>query len=110
MNQSVILKADRPRGLRYSTSAFCKVEEITGKTIFELNEGAGMIEMRAMLYCGLYWEDKQLTLEDTGEIMDVILQNDDIEYLSEKIAQAVEMATGNNRKTGKKHKKGKRNH
>ena len=102
MKQGVFINADKPRNLRYNTSAFCKIEEITGKTVFELNEGAGMTEMRAMLYCGLYWEDNSLTLDGAGEVMDAILQNDDVEYLSEKIAEAVELAMGEKETKGKK--------
>jgi len=102
MKRDVLIYADKERRLRFNTTAFCTLEEITGKTVFELNEGAGMREMRAMLYCGLYWEDKELTIEGTGEVMDVILREKDVDYLSEKLGEALELAIGDKETKEKK--------
>lgn len=106
--QGIPIKADRPRTLRYSTNAFCVMEELTGKAVMELNNGAGIIEIRAMLYSGLYWEDKELTLEDAGDILDVFISNDNLDYITEKLGEAIERALGENPKPGKKFKKKKR--
>jgi hypothetical protein len=103
--QSIMIKADRPRGLRFSTTAFCKLEDLTGKSTSELNEGAGMQELRAMVYCGLYWEDKNLTLEDAGDIMDIIMQNQGIDYLSDNLGKAIELALGQGKENKFKKKK-----
>ncbi len=53
-------QADKQRRLRFDTNAFCMLEEITGKTVTERgNDKSGIPEVRAMLYCGLYWDDDQ---------------------------------------------------
>lgn len=89
-----MIQADKQRRIRFDTNAFCMMEEITGKSLAELNERAGIRDIRAMLFCGLYWEDDQLTLEHTGEILDIIMQTNGLEEVTKKLGNALEAATG----------------
>lgn len=98
MNRAVMIEADKARNLRFGTNALCQMEEMTGKSVNQLNESAGMKELRIMMYCGLRWEDKELTIEKTGEIMDEIMSKHGIDYLSEKIGKAMELAIPNGKK------------
>jgi len=100
--KSIILRADKARNLRYSTNAFCKMEEMTGKPVTQLAENAGMSDLRVMLFCGLYWEDNDLTEEKAGDIMDIVMQNHGIDELTDKISKAMELAMGEKKVLGKK--------
>jgi len=106
--QGVLIKADKQRLLRYGTNAFCVMEELTGKSVMELNNGAGLLEIRAMLYSGLCWEDKELTLDKAGDILDEFIRKDELDYITEKIGEATEQALGAKKAKGKKFKKKKR--
>jgi len=98
-----MIQADKQRRLRFDTNAFCLMEEITGKPMTELNQRAGIRDIRAMLFCGLYWDDDQLTLEGAGEILDVIMQKKGgLDEVTKKIGKALEAATGSMSKKNKK--------
>ena len=92
MKQSIILEAEKARNIRFGINALCKAEEMLGKPITKINEDMGISEMRILLYCGLYWEDKELTLEGAGEVMDEVIANKGIEYLTEKFKDAIELS------------------
>ena len=100
--KSIILRADKARNLRYSTNAFCKMEEMTGKAVPQLTENAGMSDLRVMLFCGLYWEDNELTEEKAGDIMDIVIQKDGVEHLTDQISKAMSLAMGEQQVLGKK--------
>ncbi len=101
-----MIQADKQRRIRFDTNAFCMMEEITGKSLSELNDRAGIRDIRAMLFCGLFWEDDQLTLEKTGDILDIIMRRDGLDEVTKKLGAALEAATGSVSK--KKMKKLKR--
>lgn len=92
MKKAIPIELDKVRNLRFGINAICMVEELTGKPITALAEGAGMKELRTLLYCGLVWEDNTLTLETAGDLMDLAIENKGIDYLSKKLGEAVELA------------------
>lgn len=88
MRKSVPVELDKTRNLRLGVNAICDIEAITGKPISQLNDGAGFTEIRAILYCGLRWESKDITLEEVGEMM----EESDLDYIGNKIGEAIELA------------------
>jgi len=107
--QWVPIQLDKQRRLRFDTNAFCMLEEITGRSFSEVAQKAGITEIRALLYCGLYWDDNSLTLETTGEIMDVVMREDKLDVLTEAIGKATDLAMGTtSRKAISKKKKRRR--
>ncbi len=94
IKQSVFIKADKGRNIRLTTNALAKAEEIIGKPISNFGDNMGFREIRTVLYCGLYWEDKELTEEKTGDIMDIIIENNGFGYLGEKVQEALSHALG----------------
>lgn len=90
MKPSVLIELDRPRNLRLDTNALVKLEEILGRPISALDDNVGMTEMRAILYAGLIHEDKSLTLETVGDLMD-----GKWEYVSQKTEESIRIAMGN---------------
>jgi len=86
MKKSVTIELDKARNLRYGLNALIKVEELTGKTITKLDlENISMKDLRTILYAGLYHEDKDLTPEKVGELID---DYSDIGSIAEKLGQA----------------------
>lgn len=98
MKKSVAIELDKVRNLRYGINALCQMEDMLGKPITSLQESTGIKEFRIMLYCGLVWEDKELTLEKVGDLMDEVIAEKGIDYINEKVSEALELALGNNKK------------
>ncbi|AOY76919.1 hypothetical protein [Clostridium formicaceticum] len=98
MKKSIAIELDKIRNLRIGINAICQIEDFIGKSISSLQDGAGVKELRLMLFCGLNWEDKELTLERTGELMDEAIENNGIEYISEKLGEAIKLALPDKKK------------
>lgn len=98
MKKSVGIQLDKMRNLRYGINAICQMEDILNKPVSSLVDGAGVRELRVMLFCGLSWEDKELTLEGVGDLMDEAIAENGVEYLSDKLAAALELALGDKKK------------
>lgn len=95
MAKIVAIKMDRERHLKYGTNALIELEKITNKPITEIGAEVSMADLRAMFYVGLKWEDKNLTLEETGDLLDIALEHDSFEGLAEKLSQALTGALNN---------------
>lgn len=92
----VIETEDKERHLRIGMNALVELEGLLGKPITAISgDEMALQDLRAMYYVGLKWEDKKLTLAKTGEIMDEIVDNHGMQYLSEKIGEAIKGAVGN---------------
>ena len=92
MKPSVLIELDRPRNIRMDTNALVKIEEILGRPLSTMSEmTTGIKEMRIMLYAGLLHEDKSLTLDMIGDLMDGKMA-----YVSQKIEEAISLAFAGN--------------
>ncbi|WP_069649638.1 hypothetical protein [Caloranaerobacter ferrireducens] len=98
MKKSVAIELDKVRNLRYGINALCQLEDMLGKPITKLQNETGIKEFRVILYCGLIWEDKTLTLEKIGDLMDEAITEKGIDYINDKVSEALELALGNNKK------------
>ncbi|SCY25107.1 hypothetical protein [Alkaliphilus peptidifermentans] len=88
----VTLELDRPRTLRYGMNALVKIEELTGKPISKLDlENISMKDLRTIVYGGLFHEDKSLTPEVVGNLID---EYSSMETVAEKLGKAMELAFG----------------
>ncbi|MEB1809026.1 MAG: hypothetical protein LPK26_17350 [Bacillaceae bacterium] len=92
MKKSVAIELDKIRNLRLGVNARCKVEELTGKQISSFEGGLSENDLRIFLYCGLKWEDEELTLEQVGELMDDVIIEQGHQYLGDKITEAIELS------------------
>jgi hypothetical protein len=96
MKKSVTIELDKIRNLRYGLNALVKVEELTGKTITKLDlENISMKDLRTILFAVLYHEDKNLTPEKVGELID---DYSDIGTIAGKLGEAFTIAFGGNEK------------
>ena len=92
MKKTVTLELDRARNLRYGLNALIKIEELTGKSITQLDlRSISMKDLRTILYAGLYHEDKELTPERAGELID---EHSDITAVADKLGEAFNIAFG----------------
>lgn len=87
----VNIELDRSRRLRYDVNALSDAEEALGMglgTVMQSQLGIRMI--RALLWAGLKWEDRGLTLQQTGTlIQQYIEKGGSLESLGEKLTQAL---------------------
>lgn len=87
----VVVELDKPRKLRYGINQLIMLEEMLNIPITELaNKQPGLKEIRTLLWCGLIWEDPDLTVEQVGELMD----NADLVELSAKVNEAIMQSFG----------------
>ena len=95
MKKTVTIELDKARNLRYGMNALVKVEELIGKPITKLDlENISMKDLRSILYAGLYHEDKELTSESVGNLID---EYSDITAIAEKLGEAFNIAFGNSK-------------
>ncbi len=87
----VNIELDKPRRIRFDTNALCDAEEALGVGIGAmLNQQVGFRVIRALLWAGLKWEDRGLTLERTGTLIQKYLENGgDLGALGETLTRAL---------------------
>lgn len=99
MKKGVIIELDKPRTLRYGMNALAKIEDVTGKSIMKLDLGhVGIKDLLAIVYAGLYHEDRELTPEKVGDLID---EYSDMNTVAEKIGEAFNLAFGSKGETTK---------
>lgn len=92
MSGYVEIALDRPRRLHYDTNAICDLEEKLGKPISAAldSQSAGFSMVRALLWAGIKHEDKGMTIERTGRILnDYIVAGGSQQALGDRINQAL---------------------
>ncbi len=81
--------------LRLGTNAIAMLEERLKCPITKMDsilEKIGIIQLRDIYFCALYWEKPDRTLAQVGDIMDEIIETHGIEYLSAKATEALVLA------------------
>ena len=92
MKQGITINLDKPRTLRYGMNALAKIEAITGKSVLSLEmDKLGVRDLLAIAYGGLYHEDKSLTIEKVGNLID---EHSNIVEIAEKLGKALSRAFG----------------
>lgn len=99
MKQGVTLVLDKPRTLRYGINALAKIEDATGRPLMQLDlNSVGIKDLLAIVYAGLYHEDKSLTIEKVGDLID---EHSNLNEVAEKIGEALTIAFGSTKETPK---------
>jgi len=92
MKKGITYELDRPRTLRYGMNALAKIEDITGKSLMALDlKNVGVKDLLAIVYAGLYHEDKDLTIEAVGDLID---EYSDLNEVADKVGKALTEAFG----------------
>lgn len=92
----VEIKLDKKRYLQAGINSIIRMETEIGRPITELSDNVRLSDLRTMLYCLLVAQDKKLTQEKVGELMDIAIEEHGMEYLSEKITEAMTAPLGQN--------------
>lgn len=89
----VILELDKPRRLRYGMNALVTIEELLGKSFIDLQSSGefSLKDFRTIIYAGLLHEDKELTPEIIGDLID---EYSTFEEVSKKMEEAFNRAFG----------------
>ena len=82
--KSVSITLDKERTLRYTLNSFRLLEKEFGVKIDQLGENISLETIQALLYVGLRHEDKALTFDEVGDMVDL----GSIKEVNEKISQA----------------------
>lgn len=93
MAGSVPITLDKERQLRFDLNALADADEVAGKSISEFLAGdrVGLSAIRALLWAGLKGEDRRLTVEQAGQLMQDELAKgaDSISAITMKIREAM---------------------
>ena len=96
--KGIDIKADKNRTLRYSINAMITFKKERGvdfaTALTSLEDGLDFELLRYIFYLGLRWEDPELTEEKAGEIMDIIIEEQGIDGLSQILVDAINKALG----------------
>lgn len=90
MKKIISIEMDKIRNLKFGINSLIELEKRMGKPISNMGDSFSLADFRTMLFIGLKWEDKELTEEETGSLMDIAIENYGIQYLSEKLKEAME--------------------
>jgi len=92
MKNGITINLDKPRTLRYGMNALAKIEDLTGKSILSLDlNKLGIKDLLAIVYGGLYHEDKTLTIQKDGDLID---EYSNLTEVAEKLGEALTAAFG----------------
>lgn len=91
MKKTVLIELDKARNLRLGVNQLATLQDLG----VDLNksETMGLRELRAFFFVALVWEDKSLTLEKTGDLLDDAIAEHGVAYLSEKIQASIQNFT-----------------
>lgn len=89
----VTLELDKPRRLRYGMNALITIEDLLGRSFTDLqgNKSFGLKDFRTIIYAGLIHEDKDLTPDIVGDLID---EYSTFEIVSKKMEEAFSAAFG----------------
>lgn len=81
--------------LRISINALCKIEDILGYPMTEIEaHGMGIKEMRVIMTCGLI---PSVSMEEAGDIMDILLEEKGADGFMNLMLEAMQSAMGSSK-------------
>lgn len=91
MAQIVNIELDKPRRLKFDINAFSDAEEALGMSMgAAMKTNMGFRSIRALCWAGLKWEDRGLTEERVGTILQKHIEGGgSLEAVSLKVAEAI---------------------
>lgn len=95
--KDVILKVDnKPKILRLGFNGLIELEEVMGRPMTEMSDGSvSFKDFRAIFYVALkYGGMEDITIDKTGDILDVVIEEEGMEYLAGKIEELFKKITG----------------
>lgn len=101
MRKNLTITLDRERQLRLDMNAMAEFEELTGRSIFLLQEKlAEARNMRAVLYCAMKSAGEEVTIEQIGSLINF----GNLKYVTDTIQKLMTDSFGESEETGEKGK------
>jgi hypothetical protein len=89
----VKIELDKVRNLRYTMNSLAEIEDALGVPLSEMGNIKMTIKnVRVILWAGLIHEDKELTIEEVGDFVDLT----NFEEVQTKVAEAFSMTQAKN--------------
>lgn len=89
----IFVDLDKQRKLKFDFNALADVEAVLGAGVGYIfkQENMGFNAIRALYWAGLKWQDKGLTMERTGKILQKCIQEEktDMKKLGEDLTEAM---------------------
>lgn len=94
----IMLEDNVERSMSYRLSAFAKMEQKFGSVdaAMEALEKGKIADIIFMLYLGLVWEDKTLTEEQVGDLIDIRCMEEVAEVMREALKMDAPLEESNN--------------
>lgn len=73
MAKAISIKLDKERHLRFTLGAIVEFEKLAGVKMTNLPPDIGLDMLLLLVYCGLKHEDKTLTVEKVGDMIDITM-------------------------------------
>lgn len=90
---SVDITFDKPRHIRFDLNALVEIEAISGKSLTTLLGDLSLTTLRDLTWAGLKHEDRRLTRERVGDLLQGYLENGGTtERLIEQLVDALEQS------------------
>ena len=112
--KGITIVADKTRMLRFSINAMIEYKQTRKEDIVQ---SLGRLEneldfelIRYLFYLGLKHEDKELTEEKVGDVLDILLEENGIEYVANILGEALNKAFGIKETPGEAHLKNQKSH
>ncbi len=101
MRKNSTITLDRERELRLDMNAMAEFEELTGRSIFLLQEKlAEARNMRAILFCAMRSAGEDITLEQVGGLIDF----NNLKYVMDTVQKLMTDSFGESEESGEKGK------
>lgn len=85
MKKTITLELDRVRTLKFTLNSLEIIEDLTGQSLDKIGQSMNMKTLKALLFAGLVHEDKELTPEQIGDMIEV----GDLERVSQALSEAL---------------------
>ena len=95
--EQVVLNVDgKPKVMKLGFNGFVELEEKIGKPITEISSGeVAFADLRTIFQVALRRGGmKDITAEETGDILDIVIEEEGLEYLVDKLTQVIEGSMG----------------
>ncbi len=83
------IELDRMRHLRFTPNAIADAETAMGKNLLAIVAEGGVRATRAFLWAGLKWEDRSLTLEKVGILIEKWMETHEYPELETKVVEGL---------------------
>lgn len=95
--EQVVLNVDgKPKIMKLGFNGFVELEEKMGKPISEISSGeVSFVDLRDIFQVALRRGGmKGISAEETGDILDTVIEEEGLDYLVDKLTQVIEGSMG----------------